>query len=156
MRMVSSTAVTVDDYLASLPEERRQVMAAIRKVVRKSLPKGYEESLGYGMICYVIPLEKYPETYNGQPLCYVGLAAQKNHYALYLTGPYAQPKLAEGLRAAFDAAGKKLDMGKSCLRFKKIDDLPLDAVGEVIAAMPPKSFIEVYEQSRSASKAKRK
>jgi uncharacterized protein YdhG (YjbR/CyaY superfamily) len=154
--MASSTAATVDDYLASLPEERREVMAAIRKLVRKSLPKGYEEQVGYGMVCYVIPLEKYSETYNGQPLCYVALAAQKHHYALYLTGPYAQPKLAEGLREAFEAAGKKLDMGKSCLRFKKLDDLPLDAVGKVIAAVPPQSFIDVYEQNRSSAKASRR
>jgi hypothetical protein len=154
--MVSNKPATIEDFLAALPEDRRQVMAKLRQLVKKSLPKGYEEQLGYGMICYVIPLDQYPKTYNGQPLCYVALAAQKNHYSLYLTGPYMQPEQAEALQHAFLAAGKKLDMGQSCLRFKKLEDLPLEAVEKVIGGIPPESFIESYETSRARPRSKSK
>ena len=118
--MVSSKATTVAAYLAELPAERRAVIAAVRKVVRKHLPKGYVETMNWGMICYEIPLKRYPVTYNRQPLSYAALAAQKNNYALYLTGCYGASALQQKLAAAFKAAGKKLDMGKSCLRFKKL------------------------------------
>jgi hypothetical protein len=102
----------------------------------------------FGMIGYGIPLDKYPDTYNGQALCYAGLAAQKNHYSLYLMGAYTDPKRAKWIEREFKKRGKKLDMGKSCLRFKSLDDLPLDVVGEVIASMPPDEFIKEYERSR--------
>lgn len=147
--MVQSKAATPDQYVAELPEEQREVIAAIRKLIRKHLPKGYEETMGYGMLTYVIPLEKYPETYNGEPLGYVALCAQKNYYAIYMLGPYADPGEETKLRAAFKAAGKKLDMGKSCLRFKKLEDLELDAIAKSIASTPPKRYIEQYEAARA-------
>jgi Domain of unknown function (DU1801) len=144
----------VDQYLAELPEERRAVMTALRKLIRKNIPKGYVETMNWGMICYEIPLEQYPDTYNGQPLAYVALAAQKNKYSLYMTGTYGSTEKDEELRAAFKAAGKKLDMGKSCIRFSSLDDLELNAVAKAIASTPPKQYIELYEAAR-AKTAKR-
>jgi uncharacterized protein DUF1801 len=146
--MVSSPPTTVAKYLASLPPERRKVVAAVRKVVLKHLPAGYRETMGWGMINYGIPLEVYPDTYNGQPLCYAALAAQKNHYALYLMCAYADPKQVATLEKAYARIGKRMDMGKSCLRFKRLEDLPLEAVGKVIASSPPKKYIATYEKNR--------
>lgn len=147
--MASSKAATVEEYLAELPPDRRAVVAKVREMVLRYLPAGYEESMNWGMITYEIPLERYPKTYNDQPLGYVGLAAQKRHYALYLMGIYGESDLEAKLRNAFEAAGKKMDMGKSCLRFKKLEDVPWEAVGEVIAAVPPNAYIAHYEASRT-------
>jgi hypothetical protein len=144
--MARSTAATVEEYLAELPEDRRAVVAAARELVLRHLPAGYQESMGFGMICYGIPLSEYPNTYNKAPLCYAALAAQKSHYALYLMG--ADDDEERRLRDAFAARGLKLDMGKSCLRFRKLDDLALDAVGDVVASTPPAAFIARYEASR--------
>ncbi len=152
--MVQSNAATVDDYLAGLPEERRAVVEEMRQLIRKNLPEGYEEGMGSGMICYTIPLERYPDTYNGQPLCYVALAAQKNAYSLYLLGAYSDDKQVEKLEAAFAKAGKKLDMGKSCVRFKKPEALELDAIAKAIASTPPDKFIKLYEKGRASAKKK--
>jgi hypothetical protein len=146
--MVQSAAQTVKGYLDELPKERRAVIAKVRDMIRRNLPAGYEEAMGYGMITYSIPLSRYPETYNGQPLMYVALAAQKNNYAVYLTGSYGDPTRAAKLKAGFKAAGKKLDAGKSCIRFKKLEDLPLDAIGEAIADIPADELIARYEKSR--------
>jgi hypothetical protein len=146
--MASSKVGSVSAYLKELPADRRKVVEAVRNVVVKNLPKGYSETMEFGMIGYGIPLSKYPDTYNGQPLCYAGLAAQKNHYSLYLMGAYTDPARAKWLEDEFKKRGKKLDMGKSCLRFKSLDDLPLDVVGQAIASTPPEAFIREYEQSR--------
>jgi hypothetical protein len=148
--MVSSPALTVPQYLASLPAERRRVMSAVRRIIRTHLPPGYRETMNWGMISYEIPLRRYPETYNGQPLCYASLAAQKHNYAVYLMNVYQDPKLATWLRTQFARAGKRLDMGKSCLRFKALDDLPLDAIGAVIANTTVEAYIARYERSRRA------
>jgi hypothetical protein len=145
--MAASKAATVDEYLAELPEDRRAVVSAVREVVLRNLPAGYRESMAFGMIGYGIPLERYPDTYNGQPLAYAALAAQKNYYALYLLSAYTGDQQ-KAVRDAFDAAGKKLDMGKSCVRFKKLDDLPLDAIGRIIASTPPEKYIAQYEAAR--------
>jgi hypothetical protein len=117
----------------------------VRAVVRKNLPKGYKEAVGYGMICYRVPLSTYPDTYNGQPLCYAALAAQKNYCALYLVNVYGDMPTAKAFREGFKKAGKKLDMGKSCVRFKTAGDLPLNVIGKTIAAMPVAAFIAKYE-----------
>jgi uncharacterized protein YdhG (YjbR/CyaY superfamily) len=146
--MVQSAAATVADYLDALPPERRAVIAEVRKVIRRNLPKGYQEVMNWGAITYELPLERYPNTYNGQPLCYAALAAQKNHFALYLMSVYGDKKLEQELRDAFRKAGKKLDMGKSCVRFKSVDQLPLDAIGRIIAAVPPEKYIAIYAKSR--------
>ena len=146
--MAKSSASTVEEYLAELPEDRRAVVAAVRDVVVKNLPRGYRETINWGMISYEIPLERYPNTYNKQPLSYAALAAQKNHYALYLTSVYQDEEGDGWLRREFEKRGKKLDMGKSCVRFKKLDDLPLDVIGQAIAATPPETFIASYEAAR--------
>lgn len=146
--MASSQAATVEEYLAELPEDRRAVVSAVRDVVRRNLPAGYRESMQYGMIGWAVPLEDYPDTYNGQPLGYAALAAQKNYYALYVMTPYMDPAQEQWLRDEFKKAGKKLDMGKSCIRFKKLEDLPLDVIGRLIASTPPKEYIARYEAAR--------
>ena len=147
--MAKSAATTVDAYLDELPAERRRVVATVRDVVRANLPAGYEEAMRWGMISYEVPLARYPDTYNGQPLAYAALAAQKSHYALYLTCAYTDPAQAAWLERAFAAAGKRLDIGKSCVRFKRLEDLPLPVVGEAIASTPPDRFIALYEAGRA-------
>lgn len=146
--MATSKAATVEEYLQELPEDRRAVVSAVREVVLRNLPQGYQESMAFGMIGYGIPLERYPGTYNGQPLAYAALAAQKNYYALYLMSAYMGSEQERALRDAFAQAGKKLDMGKSCVRFKKIEDLPLEAIGRIIASVPPEKHIAAYEAAR--------
>ncbi len=144
--MVQSSATTVSAYLARLPPERRKVIAAVRSTIRKHLPKGYKETVGWGMLSYGVPLSRFPDTYNGQPLCYAALAAQKHHYAVYLMCVYGNKALETRLRRQFKAAGKRLDMGKSCVRFKQLDDLPLDAIGEAIASIPMERYIDYYKR----------
>jgi hypothetical protein len=146
--MVSSNALTIDDYLAELPPERRSIVASVRDLVRRNLPDGYRETMNWGMISYELPLERYPDTYNGQPLMYAALAAQKNSYTLYLTSVYQDADRKKTLEREFTKAGKKLDMGKSCLHFKRLEDLPLDVIARVIGGTPPEKFIEQYEASR--------
>jgi hypothetical protein len=150
--MASSKATTPEQYLEELPPDRRALISALREVVLKHLPAGYREVMGYGMLSYVIPLEHYPNTYNGQPLCYTALAAQKNYAVLYLMGVYADPGETAWLTEAFTRAGKKLDMGKSCLRFKRLEDLPLDVIGQAVARMSPSDFIARYEAARQSAK----
>ena len=146
--MVSSAAKTVDEYLAGLPPERAAVVSAMRDFVNAHLPPGYRESMAFGMIGWGIPLSRYPDTYNQQPLGYVALAAQKHAYSLYLMCVYADGEREQALRAAAAAEGKTLDMGKSCLRFKRLDDLPLHAIGKLIASMSVDEYIALYESSR--------
>ena len=154
--MATSDAETVDDYLAGLPAERRAALARVREVIRGNLPRGYEEGMAFGMISYTLPLERYPDTYNGQPLCYAALAAQKNHCAVYLTAAYADAKVAKSIADGFRKAGKKLDMGKSCIRFRAADDLPLDVIGKAVAAVPPDAFVKQYAKARVAARSKKK
>ncbi len=148
--MVSSAAQSPEAYLAELPADRRQEIAAVRALILAHLPAGYEERMRWGMLSYEIPLRTYPVTYNGQPLSYVGLAAQKQKNSLYLMGVYADPTALQSLLEAYAREGLKADMGKSCLRFRKAQDLPLETIGELIASLPPEKFIAVYEKSRQA------
>jgi hypothetical protein len=148
--VATSKATTVDEYLRELPAERRAVVSAVRDLILRHLPAGYREAMASGMIGYGIPLERYPNTYNKQPLGYAALAAQKNHYALYLMGVYQDPAQEARLKEAFARAGKQLDMGKSCVRFRALEDLPLDAIGELIASTPPEAHIARYEAGRGA------
>jgi hypothetical protein len=147
--MQNKTAKTADEYIAALPADRRQPIADARKLVKKHLPKGYAEHVDFGMIGYVVPLERLPATYNGHPLTYVALAAQKNYCSLYLMSVYGSKKHEMALRDGFTAAGKKLDMGKSCIHFKSIDDLPTQTIGEIISSIPMEQWIEIYESSRT-------
>ena len=143
-----SDAATVKEYLDSLPEDRREAISAVRDVILKHLPEGYQETMNWGMICYEVPLERYPATYSKQPLMYAALASQKNYCSLYLTAVYQDKSAEEWLRTEFASAGKKLDMGKSCVRFKKLEDLPLEAIGRAIARTPVDAFLKMYERSR--------
>ena len=152
--MPRSSAATVDKYLRRLPPPQREVVSAVRDLIRRKLPRGYHEVMNWGMISYELPLERYPSTYNGQPLAYAGLAAQKNYFALYLNGAYADPKVHAALAAGFKKAGKKLDMGKSCVRFRSVDDLPLDVIADVIASTPPEKLIAMHEKARSSRTGK--
>ena len=144
---------TVAAYLASLTPEQRAAIEEARAFVRKHLPKGYTEFMNWGVINWGIPLEQFSNTYNGQPLCYVGLGAKKSYNSLYLMGaydtssgeyttPFAQKLLAD----AFKKAGKRLDMGKCCLHFKQLDDLELGSVAKVIAMSTPKDYLAYYKR----------
>ena len=152
MAMFQNRSKTVSEYVASLPPERRAVVSKMRVFVKKHLPKGYKEQIGWGAISYAVPLKVLPETYNGQPLCYVALAAQKNFYTLYLMSAYGDPKQYKWMASEFKKRGKKFDMGKSCLHFKSLDDLPLDVVGEVIASTPMETYVDRYKASRKKTK----
>lgn len=146
--MVSSKATTVADYLQELPGDRRGTIEDMRAFILKHLPEGYEETMNWGMISYEIPLEVFADTYNKQPLSYVALAAQKHYNSLYLMSIYTVDKQLENLLAAYEQVGIKPKMGKSCLNFKKLDELPMDAIGEIIAGTTPATYIELYQQSR--------
>jgi hypothetical protein len=146
---------TVAAYLASLPPTKRSVIDEARAFVRKHLPKGYAEFMNWGVINWGIPLDKFSDTHNGQPLSYIGLGAKKNYNSLYLMGvynssngkyttPFSQKELAD----AFKKAGKKLDMGNCCLHFKTLDDLEIKAVAKVIAMSTPKEYLAYYRRVR--------
>ncbi|MFY0578950.1 DUF1801 domain-containing protein [Cystobacter fuscus] len=142
-----SKVTTVDQYLASLPEDRREALSAVRDVIRKNLDGDYEEGMQYGMIGYYVPHTVFPAGYHAdpkQPLPFASLASQKNHMAVYLMCVYGQPAQEQWFREAWAKTGKKLDMGKSCVRFKKLEDVALGVIGEAIRRMPAKKYIAHY------------
>jgi hypothetical protein len=142
-------ATTVAEYLAALEPARREIIDAVRDVILANLPAGYEENLGWGMLAYEVPLGRYPDTYNGKPLMYVALAAQQRYSSLYLTSVSSDPGKLERFVDAYRATGKRLDMGKSCVRFRTLDDLPLDVVADAIRATSVDEFLVAYEAGRS-------
>jgi uncharacterized protein YdhG (YjbR/CyaY superfamily) len=150
-----SNASAVEEYLAELPGERREALEAVRQVILKSLPKGYEEVMNWGMITYQVPLETYPDTYNGRSLMYAALASQKNHMAVYLTGIYVDDEARQEFELKYKATGKRYDVGKSCVRFKKLEDIPLSLIGESIGSLSVEEFIERVEGARPRRKIKR-
>lgn len=147
--MVSSKAETVADYLAELPDDRRDAISEVRATILDNLPDGYVEAMSWGMICYEVPLDSYPDTYNNKPLMYAALASQKNHMAVYLTTVYGDSETEQDFRERYAATGKKLDMGKSCVRFKSLEQLPLDLIGEVIGGTEVDDFIGIVEAARA-------
>ena len=151
---MKSESTTVADYLAKLPPERRQSIAQVREIILKNLPEGYEEVMNWGMITYQVPLEIFPDTYNKKPLMYAALANQKNHMAVYLTGIYMDEKLNQEFEDSYKKTGKRYDVGKSCVRFRKLDDLPLPLIGESIKAMEMEEFV-TRTKGLSARKAKK-
>jgi hypothetical protein len=151
-----SNVKTPAQYIASLPADRAKTIATVRAFVNKHIPRGYDECLVWGTIGWAIPLSRYPDTHNQQPLCYVALSSQKNYCVLYLFGPSESASQLAELKAAFKAAGKKLDMGKCCVNFESPDDLPLEAIGKLISAISSEKWIEFYEQSRLKTKAGQK
>jgi len=146
---MQSDATTVEAYLDALPDDRRVAIVAVRDLIVANLPAGYEETMQYGMISYVVPIDRYPETYNDQPLTYISLASQKRHMALYLNGVDGDQD--SSFRARFEATGKKLDMGKSCVRFTKLDKLPLDVIADEVARVTPEELIAQYEDARRSA-----
>ena len=146
--MARSEAKTVEEYLDELTDDRRETVEAVRDVINSNLPDGYEETVQFGMISYVVPLERYPKTYNRQALQYAALASQKNYVSLYLMNVYGNEETERWFVDRYRASGKRLDMGKACVRFKSIDDLPLDLIGETIARTPVDDFIALYETAR--------
>ncbi len=147
---MKSKATTVEEYLAELTPERRSVIEPVRQTILQHLPEGFVESFTWGMVSYEVPLARFPNTYNHQPLSYAALTAQKNHYALYLMCvAYDEPAVA-WLQEQFSQAGKKFDMGKSCLRFRKLEDLPLDVVAQVIQRYSVDDYIGYYQSTRGA------
>lgn len=152
---MQSKAATVEEYLDELTPERREQIEAVREEILKNLPEGYQEVMNWGMITYQVPLEVYPDTYNKKPLMYAALASQKNHMAVYLTGIYMDDKAREEFETAYRATGKRYDVGKSCVRFRKLDNLPLPLIGESIAAMPMEEYVERVKAVHSPRRAKK-
>ena len=151
-----SEASTVEEYLSALPDDRREAVAVVREVILNNLPKGYEEVMNWGMITYQVPLETYPNTYNGQPLMYAALASQKNHMAVYLMGIYALEDSRQKFESAYKATGKRFDVGKSCVRFRKLDDLPLPLIGDTIASLGTEALVARVKEADMFRKSKRK
>jgi uncharacterized protein DUF1801 len=144
---------TPAQYIASLPADRAKTVAAVRAFVNRHIPRGYQECMVWGTIGWVIPLSRYADTHNKQPMMYVGVSSQKNYCSLYLMGAYVSPSQRKELQAAFKAAGKKLDMGGCCVHFETPEDLPLAGIGKLISAISAEKWIEIYEQSRLKTKA---
>ena len=138
-----SKAITVEQYLNELPNGRKEEMSIVRQTIVENLPDGYDEVMNWGMITYEVPLETYPNTYNGKPLMYAALASQKNHMSIYLTGCYMSRDVRDKFEKAYKKSGKRFDAGKSCIRFKKVNDLPLELLGKTIASMDVNKFIEL-------------
>lgn len=147
--MAVSKAATVEDYLAALPPEQAASIARVRALVNAHLADGFVEVMAHGMIAWQVPLSTFADTYNGKPLIYAGLAAQKRHLSLYLTCVYASPERSERLRDAFARAGKRIDMGKSCLRFKRVEDLDEAAIAQEIAGFSAEDFVAFHEAART-------
>lgn len=149
--MASSAATTVKQYLAELAEPRRAVVASVRDEINRQLPQGYVEGMAYGMIVWSVPLARYRETYNQQPLMVVALAAQKNCFSLYLPCVYMDGGLERRLREAHVNADLKVDLGKSCLRFQSLDALPLAAMGAILTGLSVDTIIALHEKSRGSN-----
>ena len=151
--MVSSEAQSPEEYLAALPEDRREALSTLRKVILDNLPAGFAEGMQFGMIGYYIPLERFPDTYNGQPLGLAAIASQKHHMALYLNNVYGDVATEKRFRERYAASGRKLDMGKSCVRFRRIEDLPLDVIAKTIAEVSADGYLARYQAARGSSRA---
>ena len=147
---MQSKAPTPDVYMAEIPEERQKAFNKLRSVIKKNLPKGFSETMGYGMMGWVVPHSKYPAGYHcnpKDPLPFIGIASQKNFIAIYHMGVYANPALLKWFTTAHaKASPKKLDMGKSCIRYKKPDDIPFELIGELASKMTPDEWIAIYEK----------
>lgn len=145
---MKSEANSVEEYLEKLSPERREALAEVRRVIQENLPEGFEEEMNWGMICYQVPLATFPDTYNKQPLMYAALASQKNHMAVYLSCIYSDGRRREWFEDAYRATGKRIDMGKSCVRFRKLEDLPVDLIGRAIGKTSLEEFLEVYRKAK--------
>jgi hypothetical protein len=155
MAMPRSDAKTPDEYVASLPGERRRMVSAIRETINANLPDGYVEGMAYGMIGWSVPLERFGDTYNGQPLGLVALASQKAYVSVYLNSVYADPTTEAWFRKRYAASGRTLNMGKSCVRFRRFDEVPLDVIGETIARADIEKFTSLFAAERGSARKSR-
>ena len=156
---MQSKSKSVEEYMAALPEDRLEAITAIREVILKNLHKGYEEGMRWGMPSYFVPLSAYPAGYNcqpDQPLPFVGFASQKNHMAFYGFCIYMDEALKNRFVEDWEKTGKKLDMGKSCVRFKKLEDVPLKVIGDAVKRVPMKKYIKQYEEQLQQTAAGKK
>lgn len=148
---MQSKASTPDQYMAELPAERKEAMTKLRDTIRKNLPRGFEETMQYGMLTYVVPHSLYPAGYHCNPsdaLPFISLASQKNNISFYHMGIYALPELLKWFTSEYPKHAKgKLDMGKSCVRFKKMDDIPYKLIGELVKKVKAKEWIDYYEKN---------
>ncbi|WDO12164.1 DUF1801 domain-containing protein [Flavobacterium sp. WW92] len=148
---MQSTAKNPKEYLDSLPDDRKEAIGKLRNSILEKLPKGFEESMNYGMLCYNVPFSIYPNGYHcnpEMPLPFLNLASQKNFIALYHMGIYADPELLNWFVAEYPKHSKqKLDMGKSCIRFKKMDQIPYELIAELLGKITPEKWIEMYESA---------
>ena len=155
---MQSTEKSPDKYIESLPDDRKKAMTELRKVILKNLPKGFQEGMGYGMMGYAVPHSLYPNGYHcdpKQPLPFIGIASQKNFIALYHMGIYADQNLCKWFTDEFKKVSKlKLDMGKSCIRFKKTESIPLELIGRLVSKMSPKDWITLYESNLKNARKK--
>ena len=136
-------------YLDSLEPGRRTVVEQVRQLVDAAVPAGYEQTVDFGMITWCVPLERFPDTYNGHPLGYVSLASQKRHLSLYLMGLYSRTEAELDFRARWTAGGRRLDMGKACLRFRSVEDLDVSLLQEAIAATGVEDYLALYAAARA-------
>lgn len=148
--MVQSKAKTVAVYLKELTPQNNKLIHEVRKVILENIDPTFEENMNWGMISYEVPLKIYPDTYNKKPLMYMALAAQKNNISLYFMCTYQNKKLNEQLLKGFDDINKKPNMGKSCIRFKKVEDIPLKVIGKIIKKTTLKKYIKQFEEARSS------
>jgi hypothetical protein len=153
---MKSPAATVEQYLASLPADRRDALSTLRRAILQHLPEGYVETMMMGGIAYVIPLARFADTYNGHPLMIAALASQKNYLTVHLMGIYGNKELRGWLIAEFKKAGKKFDAGQACIRFKTLSDIPLDAVARAAGRISPDQLIAAHNRAQSRRPHKRK
>jgi hypothetical protein len=154
---MKSKATTIDGYLEALPADRREAISEVRKLILKRLPRGYQEVIQYGVLGYVVPLEKFPAGYlnrKNEPLPYICLASQKNYMSIYMMSVYGEDETE--FRRQYKATGKRLDMGKCCVRFRKLEDLPLDVIGNAVARYPVNQWIAMCETAWSQTSKARK
>lgn len=155
MNSATSGVHSVQEYLDSTPDSRRADVEKVREVILENLPPGYEESFEWGMITYQVPLNRYPDTYNGKPLMYAALSAQKNHLSLYLTGIYISEEDRAAFEKAYRESGKRLDAAKSCVRFKSAEDVPLEVIGKAISSLDIDTFVQRVERIQRKPRKKR-
>lgn len=150
--MAPRSVTSIEQYLDGLDAERRELVEKVRRLINENIPAGYSEGIGFGMISWTVPLETYPDTYNKQPLMYAGLASQKNYVSLYLMCTYSSEPRRQHFEDAVRASGMRVNLGKSCVRFKRLEDLPIEAVAETIASTSVEAFIADYESAKGAGR----
>ena len=148
---MSDNYENVESYIAELPADRKEVFEHLRQTILENLPSGFAETISYGMVGYVVPHSIYPDGYHCNPklpLPFLSIASQKNAISLYNMGIYADPSLLEWFTAEYPKhSNRKLDMGKSCIRFKKFDEIPFDLIGELVRKMSVEQWIKLYESN---------